>query len=531
MSLIGSVYKVFEAALKRITALSMLFLCLAAIASASSQASFSRHIHVADGGLVFVTDVIPVVSGSEQLRLGFPADMSKNLAGYMLAGQDGTINVRETESGILWLEAKPSGGWMGNEVAVVTVWRDVLVEISSGRYQLVIPSNPVLEKNIDIISVKLTIDGTASITSATGIEVSSDKRVASGEVTDISPRQFKTITVFFEAPDLLRYVVERAEVEVDLTSDTVAASILVRNVGTTPFNSAEFYLGKEADVMSVTSGLLTLSRSWDAGKGVLTVNFPDSLEAGERITVNIIYKDKTMVQHKNGESVIKLPRLLNTTVAEYFLTLKTPPAESLSYGLEPWSLKLVENNRREVTFRFAGIYVTGRETVTLNFTALQVFPAPALLLLAIAVVASVQIIAFRERRGRRETPADLTNLRRAVEKFVDTALEELDSLKAVEKPAKPPKPVEDQIRSVREMISQARKGIKAGEVTAGLNTLDKLVTELYTTVQAVSKTVEDFRAGRLPRSVFQRVFDEYRKACGKSAGEIYNVLDRISRQT
>ncbi|MEM2052207.1 MAG: hypothetical protein QW614_04555 [Candidatus Caldarchaeum sp.] len=507
----------------------VLLLCLASIGTGSSQPSLSRHIHVAKGGLVFVTDTIPVESDSMRLELGIPPDMSKNLVGYMLAGQEGDIEVKGIEDDVLWILVKPADRWVGGAVSVVTVWRNMLVESSGGQYLMVIPANPILREKIEKISVALSFDGTPSITSVTPITVSSDKTTASGEVKDIDALQFRTITAYFEIPDLIRYVVERANVKVDLATNTIEAQIHVRNAGTTPFNSMEFYLGKNVTVSSTTAGLLKLGHSWDAGMGVLTVSFPDTLKAGEGIAVNIVYVDRNIARQTDGQTIVRLPQLLNTTFADYALTVKTPPAESLSFDGEPWSLKVVENNRREVMFRYTDIYVTGRETVRLTVAEVQTFPTPALLLLAVAVVASVQIITLRQRRTTRETPAQLTNLRKAVEKLVETILGELDSLKR-EKPAKPSRLVEDQTRLVMETIAEVRKGVKTGELAAGLNTLDKLVRELHTTLQAISKTTEDYGAGRLSRSVFQRVSNEYRKACNKTVGEIYDVLDRISRQ-
>ncbi len=495
-----------------------------------SKDAQSRFIHVAEGGLVFVTDVIPVSSNNETLRLGYPSDMSKNLVGHYLVGDKGDITAIIGEQNILWLEVKPKGIWSGPEVKVVTVWKDILVELPNNRYQLVLPANPILEKKIETIYLKLTIDGTPSITSITGadIEISNDKASAAGEVREVEPKQFKTLTIFFENPDLVFYIVDKAEVNVDLNTYMVSANIVLKNNGPTSFNSIVFYLGEGAKVMSVSSGLLKLGNTWDDKTNTLTVGFPESLTVYERITVKIVYIAENIAEKLNDKIFVRLPRFLNTSFVEYLLKITTPPVESISFTVEPWSLRVLENSKREATFRFENIYITGNEAVGLSIVAGTTFPLPAILLLAIAIAASMQVIVQRQKQKAPQPKAVLRQIHQPVEKLVETILEYLDYRRAIEKPAKT---FDDQFRIVRETISEVRKTVKTSDLVSALNSLERQLNDLYSIVQALNKTWEDFKAGRISKTVYQRIFDGYRKECGKTAGNIYDIVERLIRQT
>jgi hypothetical protein len=62
------------------------------------------------------------------------------------------------------------------------------------------------------------------------------------------------------------------------------------------------------------------------------------------------------------------------------------------------SLKLLENGRRQVTFRYTNIYPTGREAVWVGFTAAATAPIPLILLAAIVAVAAVNAVVVRLER-------------------------------------------------------------------------------------------------------------------------------------
>jgi hypothetical protein len=517
--------------LKRIALLLLTALVLAPI-PIQAETQVRRHIHVADGGLVFVTDTLPAPSQTSQIVLGFPLDMQDKLAGYYVLGADAVLEKR-VEGGLLWLYASPRDGWPSGEVSVVTVWRKLLTDLGENRYQLVLPSNPILNQKIETVQITLTSDENPSITSVRGVdlEISSDKRRAEGRLDNIDKGEFKTLTAFIENPDLTIAVVVKADVEVDLQNYVVTARILYQNEGGKPVSSVDLMLGKDVEVMSASSGLFKLGQTWDSEKGILSLNLPETLSSGRRVEIKLVYRDKAAAV-KNGDGFsVKLPRLVNTTVAEYLITVSTPPVSELNYKQEPWSLKLLENGRRQVTFRYTNIYPTGREAVWVGFTAAATAPIPLILLAAIVAVAAVNAVVVRPRKIGRPgaDKQQMQRLRQAVEKLLTDVVGNIDAYASVDKPGRPVKPVDEQLKDVRDALAEAKRLYRLPEQVGRLNNLERVMTELNATAQALARSAEDFKAGRLPKSVYRKLYGEYRRECLKLADQAYEVLDELTR--
>ncbi|MCS6769834.1 MAG: hypothetical protein NZ570_05305 [Candidatus Caldarchaeum sp.] len=516
--------------MKKTSLLLIALACLSAVAPAESQEIQTRHIHVADGGLLFITDTIPVASASEVVRIGFPSETVKNLVGFYLLDDRGSITPGQQLEGVYWLEVRPENRWDGASIAVVTVWTDMLVELPGDRYQIVLPSNPLMERRIDRSSLRFTLDGTPSISSVSGAEVkvSEDKRFAEGEVSGIEPKQFKTITAIFENFDLLRYSVDSAELKLDMATNTATVKITVRNTGSSQLSSIITYLGRESEVLSVSRGLAKLSHSWDSAKGLLKIEF-DPLKENERIILEVVYKGKGYVEQVGGRDLVKVPRLLNATFKEYFLTVETPPAEQVSFSDQPWTLRLLENNRRSASFRYENLFIVDRLELAVSIVPTNPVPLPAILIVAIAVAAGFQIVSLR-RKPRPPTPgADLSSFILEMNKHVEAVIEKLNGLKVPEEAVKTLKLIEDNLREAKEKISTARKGIKGGETLAALNNMEKMFSEANSILQAVGKTLDDYNANRIPRKVYTRVANEYVKECRKTVGEALNILEMLSR--
>ncbi|MEM3093669.1 MAG: hypothetical protein QXK46_02775, partial [Candidatus Caldarchaeum sp.] len=71
--------------------------------------------------------------------------------------------------------------------------------------------------------------------------------------------------------------------------------------------------------------------------------------------------------------------------------------------------------------------------------------------------------------------------------------------------------------------------LKGGEIAGGLNSIENQLNEAGSILQAVNKTVEDFKANRIPRNVYTRVVNEYVKECRKTLSEVLNTLEYLSR--
>jgi len=519
----------FQAGLRNIALVLLVLLLAASTPTVFSQNFQSRRIHVADGGLVFVFDTFTITGGGESVLLGIPSDMGSNLAGYYVVGEEASFLVSRDDRGVIWLRASPIGFWTNNRLTLVTVWKNLLVPLGEGRYQLTLPSNPIYEKPIESLELSVTIDGTPSITSISesGITIAGDKRSASGIISNIQPLQFKTLSVFFEAPDLLRYVVERAEVVVDVTSKKIKAEILVTNVGKATFSSIDIHVGKNSRVEKVVSGLLRMGSNFDVERGVLTVNLPYSLEENMKISVQIEYTNDDLVAVGENRLKISTPSYLNTTYHEYLLTVLTPPATDVSSDKEMWSLKSIGDNKKEVTFRFIDYFPTRGDTINIIFRPAPAAPyLPIALLLAAVLLAGFQGVALRRRPEKEETLPQLANLKNQLEKFVENALNIVESSGQLIEV----RSFDRQLNEVKELLEKLRKSVKTPTYLTLLNSIEQYLTDLSTTYHALYRTAEDFRSGRLGKKVYSKVYEEYRKAFRKIADEIFNSFETTMKR-
>lgn len=505
----------------------LLLIILAALSPVFVKAETipSRHLHVADGGLVFVTDTVYVSTDREIIRLGYPADIADKIVGYYVLNENGRIVKRGPVSGVVWLEVSPETRWSKTEISVVTVWRNMLVESAQGRYLLVMPANPIRETETEQLSISISIDGTPSITSVTGVNatIAGDKASARGTVTKIPANQFQSFSMFFEAPDLLRFHVEEARIVVDLESSTIRTSLVLVNEGDATLSSVDVVLGKSASFISARSGFTPLTTTWQAETGVLTLNFLQNLQRNERVNFEIIYTSKEAVKVEGEKVTVNPPKLLNASASAYYLTISTGPATQIRYESEPWELKLLENNRRLITFKFSDIYMTSHEKVSLTVSPSLVLPVPTFLLAAIMVLASFLAIK-RSTKPQKVVFSGGRQIRKNFESVFDSLLIELDKLKPAEKPHKFPKAVDESIRTMRSYLTELRKMPEASQVYPSL---EHAVEEIASVVQALNRSSDDYANGQIPKPVYQRIYREYVKQVRKAVDQANDVLNRL----
>lgn len=481
--------------------------------------------------MVFITDVVPVGTANEVVRLGFPSDMAGNLAGYYLLNDDGQISVSVSDD-ILWLEASPSTRWSGQTVSLVTVWQKVLVETRQGRYLISMPANPIRQSITPELLVLVTIDGTGSISSVSGVglQISSDKRSANGTITEIPRGQFNTLNVFFESPDLLRYIIEEANVLVDIETKTVTADLLIANLGDAGFSSVDLKLGRTASVVSARSGIVNLKTSWDAENGVLNLELLQELERNQRTKFQVVYVSEEVFR-RSGETVeVFPPNYLNATVSTYYLTVRTPPVSSISYNTEPWELKTTDENRRQITFRFTDVYITGREKLVLTYSEAPNIPIPLIILGFVAFLAGFLVVRSTKTAKEKTEIPGLKQFRKSVESAAENLIQEIERIGTDEKQKRTFKNVEELLRPFKFALSELRKELKTPEAMQVYSSVEEAVNELSSTIQALNRLAEDYQSNRISKAVYRRIYSDYSRECRKILDRLMNVLDRAILQ-
>ncbi|MCX8201012.1 MAG: hypothetical protein N3H84_02775, partial [Candidatus Caldarchaeum sp.] len=392
------------------------------------------------------------------------------------------------------------------------------------RYMLSVPANPIREKETAQLQLYLQIDGTASITSISGVELqtSADKSKANGTISNIPQNQFKTLTAFFESPDLLVYVLEEANILVDLETKTVTADLVFANLGNSAIASVDLKLGKTASVASARSGFVTLGTSWDGEKGILNVKLLQELQKNQKTRFQVVYASDAIFKRTADGIEVFPPNYVNASVSNYFLTIRTPPVSQISFSTEPWQLKVLDGDRREVTFKYTNIYVTSQQALTLRYVETFSIPVPAVLLVFIAFVAGFLVVrSVRTGKAGGEAAA-LKQFRRTYELEAENLMNEIEKFGLDDKQKKPLKNVDELLRPLKNTILEAKKNLKTPEAVQVCSAVEKAVDELSSTLQALNRLTEDYQSNRISRTVYRRIYKDYSRECRR-------ILDSASK--
>jgi len=519
-------------------AFSLSFLVAAWPVSGQGVVEASRRIVLEQGGLVFIVDSLVPSDASTPLSVGFTLDMREKLVGYYVLGAEASVEVGPARDNTFFITASPADSWRpGEPVSLVTVWKDILVPTSATEYLMVVALNPILETPPARVPVSITIPQGANFTDIQGAKfnVTSKPTVTATTVLQgLRPRGFETGRIRIGARTLTYVVVEMADAQVDLSTKLVTLFIRVRNQAENPLDTVQLHLPKNATVLSVRDGLDNLA--YRVSEGRVEVFLRETISKGQRAGFELRYQDPFLATWTGNQLTVAYPLLLNATVDQYHLTLETPSGVRLiSYSEEPWQLRSDFQSRTTAKFIRRNLAVTPWTVIRMGYESQAVFSMAtpyiwgALLLAAVAVVGVK--VGFARRRPAVELTEEVKKLVREILMLSDQISSGYEAL--IEAAAPEVKVPQFQTRSViddrlavlrrdKDKLTEVRKRLEKmrPEVAAKATDIEQSMNDLLTTLQALVRSHEDFRSGRLSKQVYQRILDGYQKSSRSNLNDI-----------
>jgi hypothetical protein len=498
-----------------------------------------RVVEVLDNGILKITDVVNVSSPRAEVGVGFTEDMRPKLVGYYVEGGEASIEVTPTEANIFFIVARPVGEWGGGSVKLVTVWRDTLLKVGN-QYELIMAANPLMREASGSLALTVKVPAGAEIKSVQGVGLQiTDKTTASGSVEMEGGLQFKSMRVVVDAPGLVFLEYERVELKVeDPRNPTAELTVKVRNNGEDPVSDIPVQLTSSATVESVTSGFERLGTSRQGE--IITVRLNRQLGKGESIQFTIRYRDQNLLSAADGRLKVQPPKIYDTQVGEYMVTVIIPPATSIIFdNMEPWKVQPVASMSTSAAFRLEKFYPTPGFQISLTYQPASFINPVPLLLVALIISGAAAVIIPRVRGAGTVKSIIQPEVRESLSRLGSLWLEAaVDVNKTVEMldPASGRgmggKSLDNSIRLVRR-VKDAISEIQHKHTSIHQSIVPKIeaynrgLGELLDALQALSRSAEDYRGKKLTRRVYERVYREYVRLVRDLVGELNGLTDDL----
>ena len=510
----------------------------------------SRSIELVDGGLIYITDSVSPQSPQAEIRIGFTKDMADKLLGYYVSGADASVSLERGENGALYFILKPVNGWpSGTSVSLVTVWRDMLVKTEeANKYRLIMSLTPLMGERISELRLSVKVPSSATITAADGAEFTLDekKTTATATLRDLLPNQVKAGRITIDIGDMRLLTIERAEARIDIQGGPQAnLFIRIRNDGERTVNDIDIFFPSGASLKRATNGIEPLQTQLNEKAERLRVILKQPLRSGERVGIYIQFQYSGLVEVLQDRIVVYPPRLLNATVMDYFITMITPPGDVKAITGEEWALKPLYQDRKEITVKLSNLVILPSTSVVLSFKPAAIPSAltPALwagIILAAAVTAVVRKMRAPSKAAYRMSGEAKNTLREVVSIVQET----LPSYQRLIENIRPDSSsfgssqralFEEKISSVRrardrimEMRRRAEKAVP--DAINAVKNIESAFDDIITTLQALQRSYDDARSGRLTKHVYERVFSSYRKALRASENTVRDAIAVLRSQ-
>ncbi len=510
----------------------------------------SRSIELVDGGLIYITDSVSPQSPQAEIRIGFTKDMADKLLGYYVSGADASVSLERGENGALYFILKPVNGWpSGTAVSLVTVWRDMLVKTEeANKYRLIMSLTPLMGERISELRLSVKVPSSATITAADGAEFTLDekKTTATATLRDLLPNQVKAGRITIDIGDMRLLTIERAEARIDIQGGPQAnLFIRIRNDGERTVNDIDIFFPSGASLKRATNGIEPLQTQLNEKAERLRVILKQPLRSGERVGIYIQFQYSGLVEVLQDRIVVYPPRLLNATVMDYFITMITPPGDVKAITGEEWALKPLYQDRKEITVKLSNLVILPSTSVVLSFKPAAIPSAltPALwagIILAAAVTAVVRKMRAPSKAAYRMSGEAKNTLREVVSIVQET----LPSYQRLIENIRPDSSsfgssqralFEEKISSVRrardrimEMRRRAEKAVP--DAINAVKNIESAFDDIITTLQALQRSYDDARSGRLTKHVYERVFSSYRKALRASENTVRDAIAVLRSQ-
>ncbi len=532
-----------------LTGIVLVLLMLSFVFQTSAQeAGFevvSRRVEVYATGVVYVVDTFIPRSPSATLEISLSEDMAASLVNAYIVGADAEVTVNNNiDTGQALIRVSPSGSWeTGSKISLVTVLKDFLVETGSpNTYRLFILPAPRVGFEIGSMRFKLVAPPNTEIKSDIKQELSitsdSRKTVASLEFSNVNPAAAEPIVFTLTIPESeFNIMLDIIKAEINVENSETKMFVRITNISVKNLNNILFTIPQNADVISVSDGIRNLR--FNVEENSLNVVLPYEIRTGEKIGLFIRMQTKDVAEHSDGIMVVHPPVLLNATVREYVIDIITPPGDYESIEPTATAIKRDFGPRTVLSYTFRDTVITPYTSIRMKgkgaFSVAAVTPYiwVGTLIFSILAVTTGKMVSRKKKPS--VLPEDLQNLLRTIISSVQEAIKEcntlLSSLNPQQRKTTPPSKasVDARVNNIAKSLRippEARKSASrvGREAEHNISRIDKEAQEIVSTLRALARSYEDFKAGRISETVYDKIYNTYEKAISSSIADIRDYL-------
>ncbi|MCD6235449.1 MAG: hypothetical protein J7J94_00410 [Thaumarchaeota archaeon] len=377
--------------MRRETVLTAILVILLASAAypVSAQQAYKRTIEISQYGLVYVHDEVP--STGDTTILKFPRSLVKNLVNYV-SPEDPKPELKvENETFSIIVHSKP-----GETVHLTTTFRNTLLwNPYKQEFFLKLPIYPLvpgLGKEPFTLVVELPSDSSIKNVSPEGLNQTGGTTLNKTFEADLSGNKFEYFSVTFASRFLTPLEISSAKLVLNPFSREADLTLVLNSLGGRALGKITINIPAGSKVLKTADSVGEISNGYDPDRGELTLNLRQSLQPGQRVSLEISFKapeNSQLIEIEDGKIAVKPILPMNTTAWTYYLEVILSDASPKSWSPEPYEIRREYPNTVIMKYRFTHVdpFNVGNMAAEIEFTR-EFSPIPALpYLFAIAIFA------------------------------------------------------------------------------------------------------------------------------------------------
>ncbi|MEM1665767.1 MAG: hypothetical protein QXW12_00225 [Nitrososphaerota archaeon] len=503
-----------------------------------------RTVNVKDGGLVYVSDSMYIEPG-KTIRVGFDMALKDKLVAFYT--EQATIETRYVEEeqlqSLFFIEMK-NVGEQAIRASLVTVFKNLVTEEDSKTFVVNVPMLPVLRKTVKsfYMVTRFPIGSIVELPERPGFNYTTTKDGIFMEAKDVDLLSPTGVSVKFKNDKFSILSVERAGVTVSLGNQRYVSFYLkIVNHGKSSINEIKLLLPKDAALLNVKDSLGTLSYNYIRENSTLIVKTRWEVKSGEKVSFTVEYLGPS-VQEPEDTRVLSYPSLLDVVYGEYVLKVVLPPGYELKVSSpEPEELIRDQSGTTMLTYISRNVAtIQPKSTIIIDYvTGMSLIPYLPYLWVATFGVLLMSTITYKLSR-KPKAPAPPEELKEALKTLTSGVLgmvrdcEKLASSIPLDKKSLSKwsrSAYESELASIKrdaDKVSAIKKKLGGfPDIMAKLSPLEVQITELLGTMTALSRTIEDFRLGRIGKAAYERIIREYTKDVSSLTSRIIEIIRDI----
>ncbi|MEM2909593.1 MAG: hypothetical protein QXO01_00785 [Nitrososphaerota archaeon] len=513
----------------------------AVVSSEGESYEVVRGVEVKDCGLMYISDSLYVEPG-RTIKVGFDIALKDKLVAFY--AEQATIETRyveeESPPSLFFIEMR-NVGEQTVRANLVTVFKGLVTEEDSKTFVANVPMLPVIKKTVAsfYMVVRFPSGSEVELPERPGFNYTTAMDGVFTEAKDIDLLLPTSVSVRFMNDKVSIVSVEKADVTVFVGNPRQVSFFLkIVNHGKSSINEVKLLLPTNATLLNVKDSLGALSSSYVRETGSLVVKTRWDVKSGEKVSFTVEYLEP--YAHESGYTyVLSYPSLLDTVYGRYSLKVILSPGYDFK-GSSPEPEELVRDQSGATMLSYVSGSVATlqpKTAISISYIAgVSIMPYLPYLWIATFGVLLTTAVTYRLSR-RPKAPMLPEEVKEAIKTVTSKVFEVVKACERLASSIPLDKKsisrwsrsaYESELTTVKrdvDRISALKKRLGGfPEIMAKLGPLETQISELVGIMTALSRTIEDFRLGRIGKATYDRITKEYAK-------DISSLTSRIRETT